>query len=88
MQYYKGKMLTVDGTIYYPIVTWSHFKVNQILDETNVFYAHLYSEILPMYNPNRPRFVTFGDHQLFGIAHTAGFEVWSFDPKLQLAPDA
>lgn len=88
MQYYKGKMLTVDGTIYYPIVTWSHFKVNQILDETNVFYAHLYSEILPMYNPNRPRFVTFGDHRLFGIAHTAGIEVWSFDPKLQFAPDA
>lgn len=87
MQYYKGKMLTVDGTIYYPIVTWSHFKVNQILDETNVFYAHLYSEILPMYNPNRPRFVTFGDHRLFGIAHTAGIEVWSFDSKLQFAPD-
>lgn len=88
MQYYKGKMLTVDGTIYYPIVTWSHFKINQILDETNVFYAHMYSEILPMYNPNRPRFVTFGDHQLFGTAHTAGIQVWSFDPKLQFAPDA
>jgi hypothetical protein len=88
MQYSKGKMLTVDGTIYYPIVTWSHFKVNQILDETNVFYAHLYSEILPMYNPNSPRFVTFGDHQLYGIAHTAGIEVWSFDPGLQFAPDA
>ncbi|EEA24601.1 hypothetical protein PMAA_085940 [Talaromyces marneffei ATCC 18224] len=88
MQYFKGKMLTVDGTIYYPIVTWSHFKVNQILDETNVFYARMYSEILPMYNPNRPRFVAFGDHQLFGIAHTAGIEVWAFDPRLQFAPDA
>lgn len=88
MQYYKGRMLTVDGTIYYPIVTWGLFRINRILEETKIFHSHLRSEILARYDPNRSRFVTFGDHQLFGVAHSKGIEFWTFDSNLRLAFDA
>ncbi|EED18362.1 monocarboxylate permease, putative [Talaromyces stipitatus ATCC 10500] len=78
----KGKMLTVDGTIYYPLSSWRYFRVNQILDEMDILFTDFYTQITMDYLGDGACFVAFGDNRLYGFVHTEGIKVWCTNRRI------